>query len=190
VFCPFCGDQIAGDECAKPDCRQRLATATTAVAVASPPPPPAPSGATLVTPARAPVLAAPPAPITVAPAPPARVVRASVEQVLTERGQLWADMDSTAALVTQIESAAGGVSGTPASSIAAHPRLTAGADLIAELRAVENAVAAEAQKIKVLEGNINANKAEIARLNRNRILMITAIVAGVLLVAILLATAL
>jgi hypothetical protein len=166
VFCPFCGDQVAGDECPKPECGQRLATATTAVAVA------------------------PPVPITVVPAPPARAVRASVEQVLTERGQLWADMDSTAALVTQIESAARGISGTPASSIAAHPRLTTGADLIAELRAVEHAVTAEGQKIKALEGNINANKAEIARLNRNRILMITAIVAGVLLVAILIAATL
>ena len=169
MFCPFCGDQVAGDDCPKPECRQRLASATTAVAVA--PAPPAP-------------------PVAVVPPPPARVVRASVEHVLTERGQLWADMDSTAALVTQIESAARAISGTPASSIAAHPRLTTGADLIAELRAVEQAVTAEGQKIKALEGNITANKTEIARLNRNRILMITGIVAGVLLVAILIAATL
>jgi hypothetical protein len=117
-------------------------------------------------------------------------VRASVEQVLTERGQLWADMDSTAALVTQIETAARGIAGTPASSIAAHPRLTTGTDLIGELRAIEHAVTAEGQKIKALESDITANQAEIARLNRNRILMITAIVAGVLLVAILIAATL
>jgi hypothetical protein len=141
----------------------------------------------VVTAASEPVL--PPAPPTLT-VEPAGTPTGSVDDCLEARALLWSELDSTAALTQRIEQAARNVAGTPSAGVAAHARLTAGLDLVAELRAVESAVAAEAGHIQKLEGTIRSNEAEIARLNRNRMLMIGAIVAGVLILIILIATAL
>ena len=183
MFCPFCGDQVAGAECPKPACAQRLAEATATVAVAAPPEP----SSVIVSAAVEPVLAPSQAPLTVK---PARVVSASVEQCMTERARLWAELDSTLALVAKLDKEGTDLGGRPAGGVTASPRITAGTDLVAELRAVEAALGAERGRLQEIQRTIAANTAEIARLNRNRMLMIGGIVVAVLIVIILIATAL
>lgn len=114
----------------------------------------------------------------------------SVHDAVEGRRLLWTDVDGAAALLHTIETAAKPAAGTVAGTVEAHARLTSGIDLLAELRSIETELRNEVQAIAERDSKVTANEAEIARLNRNRMIMIGSVIAGVIFVIILIASAL
>lgn len=116
--------------------------------------------------------------------------RGSVHDAIGVRRQLWADVDAAATLLATIESTAKPATGTVAGTVESHPRITSDPDLLVELRAVEIEIRNEVQAIGERETQITSHEAEIARLNRNKMILMLVIGAVVLLVIILIASAL
>jgi len=112
-----------------------------------------------------------------------------VHDAIEARVQLWADVDMATALLTTIETTAKPAAGTVAGTVDSHPRLTSGRDLVAELRAVEAEIRNEVQAISERENKISANEAEIARLNRNKTMLVLAGAALVVFLLIVIASA-
>ena len=114
----------------------------------------------------------------------------SVRDAVAARQLLWEQIDGAQALLVSIEAAAKPAAGTVAGSVEAHARLTTGRDLLAELRSIQSEVGTEVQVIGERAVTIAAHEAEIARLNRNRMIMIVSGIVGGLLFLIIIASAL
>ena len=115
-------------------------------------------------------------------------LRGSVHHAVTARQLLWTEIDTAQALLATIEASAKSAAGTAAGSVETHVRLTTGRDLLAELRSIESEVRTEIEAVGARDAKITADEAEIARLNRNRMIMIASIVAGVVLLLIIIAS--
>ena len=154
-------------------------------------PTPVPTAVTMVEPAPEPAPVADPGPLLIDPVDPiGPPAPSSVQDAVEARRLLWAEIDGAHALLETIETTARPAVGTVAGTVEQHPRLTSGGDLVAELRSIEVEIRNEVQAVGERESKITAQQAEIARLNRNRIIMIGVAIAGVLLVIVLIAAAL
>ena len=166
---------------------------------AAPAPVPAPEPAAAPLPAPSPVAAADPEPTQVAAAvqlvvdpvePIAVPTRGQVREAVGARLQLWADVDAAGTLLATIEAASKETAGVVGSTVESHARLTSGPDLLAELRAVEIEIRNYVQAIGERASKITAHEAEIARLNRNKMILMLAVGALVLFLIIVIASAL
>jgi hypothetical protein len=210
MFCPFCGDEVNG-ACPKAECIERMAAATaTATATLAPPEETELAGpvadgtesvtgeARAVADQQAVVTAAPAtgddaagveqsAPMSAAPvvAAVASDASASIDDVIRLRVGHWCDIDAAGALLAKIEGDAKPVADA-ASGATPHPRLTSGVDLLAELRAVADELATELGRIGTLRQSVERNDREIARMKRNKALVIVfVVIAVVVLIAVI-----
>lgn len=172
------GDETGPDGCAKPDCVEDLASAAESHA----------AGATDVDGSTPEPPAAPSVDVDIQPGQAQLPVR-SLEDQIDHRQLLWSEIDGAKALFDSIQSGTHELIGAIATSVVAHARLTTGHDLLTELRTVESELNAEMDNVSRRASTIDAHSLEIARLKRNRLLLIAAIVIGVIVVIAVIAQA-